>query len=121
VTGSGGAKAMLERRRERRVEVQLTLKIRGTDTDGISFEETTKTENVCRGGLSFATQRRIGPGADLEISIPVPPRGNEPPGEFTTRGRVVAVVLAQDQRRRRVGVEFTGSRFNRLFTSEEAS
>jgi hypothetical protein len=121
MSGSGGAKAMLERRRERRVEVQLTLKIRGTDTDGVGFEEITKTESVCRGGLSFATHRRIVQGADLEIAIPVPARGNESAGEFNTRGRVVAVVVAQDQRQRRIGVEFTGPRFNRLFTPEKTS
>jgi hypothetical protein len=121
MSGSGGAKAMLERRRERRVEVQLILKIRGTDSDGVSFDETTKTESVCRCGLSFATQRRLIAGAPLEIAIPIPSRGKESSGEFSTRARVVSVVLGQDRRKRRVGVEFTGARFNRLFTPEESS
>ncbi len=118
---SGAPKPMLERRRERRVTVHLPLKIRGTDRDGVSFEDATRTENVCRGGVAFATQRRVAMGTNLEISIPVPPRGSEPAGDFTTRGRVVHIVSAAGNREMVVGVEFTGPRFHHLFTSEAVS
>ena len=57
----------LERRRERRVPVQLPILVRGTDREGEWFEERTASVNLCRGGVAFSTRYSVDLGANLEI------------------------------------------------------
>jgi hypothetical protein len=107
-------------RLDRRIVVKLPVRIRGVDPEGVRFEEATRTENVCRSGLAITIRHSVAPGTILEISIPVPPRGPQPAGDFDTRGRVVHVKLVQEQNENIVGIELTGPRFNRVFIPETA-
>jgi PilZ domain len=111
-----------KQRSERRISVRLPLKVRGRDSRGVSFEEETSSENLCRSGAAFVTRFEVAIGSDLEIRIPFSryaSRRNEP--DFATSGRVVHVADAPNLGERLVGVQFTGPRFQKVFRSESAS
>ena len=116
-----------KQRSERRIAVRLPLKVRGRDARGISFEEETSSENLCRNGAAFLTRFDVAIGSDLEIHIPLSrmvsrrsPRIDQTEKDFATCGRVVHVVDAQPGEHL-VGVQFTGPRFQRVFRSESAA
>jgi hypothetical protein len=121
MTAGSAVQPVLERRRERRVAVHLGMTLHGADPDGVTFEEVTRTENVCRGGLAFSVRHAVSPGMSLEISIPVPARSADSSADFASQGRVVHVELGSGLRERIVGVEFLGPRFNRMDSPESAS
>jgi hypothetical protein len=118
MTGANATSPALERRRERRVPVHVPILIRGTDRCGAWFEELTTSENLCRGGASFATRYPVNLGTRIEISIPSTPSKGEPDAEFSTHGRIVHLAPGKNDRELIVGVEFTGPRFHRMFVSE---
>ena len=121
MTAASASAPALERRRERRVPVHLPMVVRGTDLTGMSFEEHTSCENLCRGGTAFATRYPLNLGIHLEIRIPVVVSAAATDDkEFSTQGRIVHVKKGRDQHELIVGVEFTGPRFNRIFVSETA-
>lgn len=116
---SEGATARgLERRQERRIVVHLPMHVRGTDSQGLRFEEFTESENVCRTGAAFATWHNLDLGDDVEIIIPLSKQKGESETDFSTRGRVVHVAPGKGKRERIVGVQFTGPRFHRVFRPE---
>ena len=121
MTSEGAAQPALERRQERRIRVHLPILVRGTDRDGRRFEETTQSENLCRGGTAFATWQELGLGDSVEINIPLPKQGPELESDFATRGRVVHVAPGKGRRERIVGIQFTGPRFPRVFQSESTA
>jgi hypothetical protein len=109
-------------RAERRIAVRLPLTIRGRDSRGVSFEEETSSENLCRGGAAFVTRFDVAIGSDLEILIPfssIASKRSEP--DFATKGRVVHVRASEGHGEHFVGVQFTGPRFRRMFHSESAA
>lgn len=118
MTAVSASTPALERRRERRVPVRLPIVVRGTDLTGMSFEERTSSENLCRGGAAFTTRYPLNLGSLLEIKIPVLPTAASQDTEFSTRGRIVHLKQGSDEKESIVGVEFTGPRFNRMFVSE---
>jgi hypothetical protein len=121
MTAASASTPTLERRRERRVPVNLPMLVRGTDRTGESFEERTASVNLCRGGAAFATRYAVDLGTRVEISIPVTPPATEPESEFATHGRIVHLAPGKSERETIVGVEFTGPRFHRMFVSESTS
>lgn len=117
-----------KKRSERRISVRLPLRVRGRDARGITFEEETSSENLCRNGAAFVTRFDVAIGSDLEIYIPFSrnasrraPRLQQTEKDFATCGRVVHVVDAQQPGEHLVGVQFTGPRFQRVFRSESAA
>jgi hypothetical protein len=94
------------------------MQVRSTDQEGVAFEETTRSENVCRDGAAFSTQHDLGPGADVEITIPLPRQGSQPETDFSTRGRVVHIAPGRSRHERVVGIEFLGPRFHGVFQPE---
>ena len=121
MTADDASTPALDRRRERRIPVRLPIVVRGTDVAGFSFEERTSSENLCRGGVAFATRYRLDRGNQLEILIPVLPTAVSEDTEFSTHGLIAHVKRGSDDRESFVGVEFTGPRFNRMFVSETTS
>lgn len=115
--------SLLNLRIERRVEVHLPVEIRGKDTAGRPFTETSRTENVSRRGAALMISAEITEGASVEIRIPLPPAPNSPQGEkeFSTIGRVVHVYNAPPGSSRMVGIQFTGPSFQRIFVPESGS
>lgn len=114
--------SVLTQRSERRIAVRLPLKLRCRDNRGVTFEEDTSIENLCRRGAAFATRFDIAIGSDVEIRIPFShyaSRRDE--SDFETHGRVVHVADSPSQGEKLVGVEFTGPRFQRVFRSESVA
>ena len=108
----------LERRRERRVPVNLPMLVRGIDRLGLSFEEHTSSVNLCRGGVAFATRYALELGCQLEIRIPLTPTAASQETDFSTQGRIVHMKPGRNAHESIVGLEFTGPRFHRMFVSE---
>ena len=119
VFASAGSVETVERRREKRVQVRLPVEIRGTDHNGARFEETTTSENLCRGGVAFTLSRELDLGAMLDISIPLPRGGKQGENDFATRGQVRHV--SRSGNGLVFGVAFTGPRFHHMFVSENAA
>ncbi len=113
--------SMKKRRKERRISVHLPMQIRGKDIEGAAFEESTRSENLCRGGAAFVLRRRLDPGASLEIRIPLPAPAGTSEAEFSTVGRVVHIAEGSQDVGKMVGVEFTGPRFRRIFQTESGA
>ncbi len=109
-----------QKRSDRRINVHLPMWVRGRDRDGVQFEESTSSENLCRSGAAFATRYELDLGADLEITIPLAKQGITRQSDFATRGRVVHVVPREGHPTRIVGVQFTGPRFQRVFRPESS-
>jgi c-di-GMP-binding flagellar brake protein YcgR len=107
-----------KRRKERRISVRLPMQIRGKDIEGAAFEESTQSENLCRGGAAFVLRRKLDRGASLEIRIPLPAPAGTSEAEFSTVGRVVHIAEGEKEAEKMVGVEFTGPRFRRIFQTE---
>ena len=118
---SAGASRQIERRRERRIAIELPMELHGTDRGGQPFEEATRSENVCAGGVAFATRFELAPGMEVAIRILLPRRGREPESEFATRGRIVHVKPLSGRGENAVGAEFIGPRFPRIFRSEASA
>ncbi len=121
MSSASAPRRALERRRERRITVRLPMQVRGTDPEGQRFEESTQSENVCRGGAAFPIRRELPLGADIEITILMSRHPSQPGSDFFTRGRVVHIAPGTDRRERIVGVEFTGPHFHHVFTSESTA
>src|SRR5690348_16265570 len=109
-------------RSERRIAVHLPMRVRGRDSRGVTFEEETSSENLCRSGAAFLTRFDVAIGSNLEIRIPfsnyASRRGE---ADFSTSGRVVHVAVSPSSGEHLVGVQFTGPRFQRVFRSESAA
>jgi hypothetical protein len=116
------AKSLTKQRSERRISVRLPMKVRGLDTRGVTFEEETSSENLCRSGAAFVTRFDVAVGADLEIRIPMSHYASRrTEADFATHGLVVHVGESQSQGEKLVGVRFIGPRFQRVFRPESAA
>ena len=113
-----------EQRTNRRVAVRLPLTVSGRDSRGVTFQEETSSENLCRGGAAFLTRFDLAIGCDLEIHIPIAQssvRRKDAESDFATRGRVIHVGSGETRGEKIIGVQFTGPRFRRMFLSESAA
>jgi hypothetical protein len=106
-----------QRRAQRRIEVAVPIQVRGVDSQGREFEETTEALEVSRRGLSFSTQRELPVYSTLTVVIPDrgPVRPGEGPTDFFTTAAVVRVV--KEGETSRVSVRFVGATL-RIYTSE---
>src|ERR1700722_231629 len=119
---TGGTLSTTRPRAERRIAVRLPITVRGRDTAGVTFEEVTSSENLCRGGAAFKTRFDVAVGMDLDISIPLSQTGarrKHKEDDFAAQGRVVHV-RDNETGERVVGVQFMNNRFRRLFVPETA-
>ena len=112
--------SVARKRSERRIAVRLPLRVRGRDARGISFEEETASENLCRSGAAFRTRFDVAIGSNLEIRIPTQgPATRRGEQDFETQGKVVHVSESLTGEKV-VGVQFVGPRFQRVFRSESS-
>src|SRR5687768_14971089 len=61
------------RNRHKRVGLELPVDVVGRDAQGSRFVEGTRTLNVSAGGLCFESRRNLAIGAQLDLTIPLPP------------------------------------------------
>ena len=113
---------LARQRAERRISVRLPLRVWGQDAKGLTFEEDTASENLCRSGAAFRTRFDVAVGSSLKIRIPLQSAASRrDENDFETQGRVVHVSQAQPSGERLVGVQFVGPRFQRMFRPESAA
>lgn len=105
----------------RRVEVGLPMVVRGNDSHGTRFEESTHCFNVSRTGASFATSRELAMGSDLEVVISLASGPQAGRGDFSTLARVVRILPGDDPAEKIIGVYFLEARFPRVFSSESTA
>src|SRR2546422_7456759 len=94
----GAAGRALERRQERRIVVRMPMHVRGTDHQGLRFEELTESENIGRTGAAFATWHNLDLGDDVEITIP---RSEEHTSELQSRLHLVCRLLLEKKKKER--------------------
>ena len=99
-----------QQRRQSRISVAMEVRIRGTDRSGLSFEETTSSDNVSRSGCSLPVSHELDLGTELEVEILRRIPGRTEPSPFLTRGVVMRSVPI-DVERYMIGIQFTGPRF----------
>jgi len=115
---------MSKQRTDRRIAVRLPLTVSGRDNRGVTFQEETSSENLCRSGAAFVTRFDLSVGCDVEIHIPIAQssfRRKDAESDFATRGRVVHVASAESRGEKIIGVQFIGPHFRRMFLSESAA
>lgn len=60
-----------ERRKHKRVQMRVLLKLRGTDSDGKTFEQSTTTDNVSAGGFLAICTASLVKGTPIEVFLTV--------------------------------------------------
>lgn len=63
---------MFERRKGKRFQVDWPIRVRGTDSGGISFIERGTAQNISSGGALLRLQKPLSAGARLDIYIQLP-------------------------------------------------
>jgi len=58
--------------RDRRLDLELPIEVRGRDTGGAAFVDSTVTVNVSSGAVCFDSRRRHEIGAIVEVRIDLP-------------------------------------------------
>ncbi len=61
-----------ERRRDQRMDMNVTVRVLGHDPDGTAWEEMTATDDASYGGASFPLRHAHGVGQVLLLSAPLP-------------------------------------------------
>ena len=83
-----------DKRRSRRVLVNLPVKVRGTDTQGVKFEEMTHSIDVSSAGALFPLSQPLRKGMGLELSLPMPPgvrKGGSSHSVYHTAAKVIRI------------------------------
>ena len=62
-----------DKRRSRRVRVNFAVKVRGTNVQGVKFEEMAHSIDVSSGGALILLEQPLSQGMSLELSLPMPP------------------------------------------------
>lgn len=99
----------MEQRSQKRIQAAVPIQIRGADSNGETFEESTEALEVSRRGLSFLTKRDIPIYANLTVVIPGrgPIVPNEGPTDFFATATAVRVQKVGEMNR--VGIRFVGA------------
>ncbi len=99
-----------ERRSQRRVEAAIRIQVRGLDSAGHAYDDSTTALEVSRRGLSFLTKHNLALFATLTVVIPGrgPARPNEGPTDFFAEATVVRCVK-EDGEFYCAGVRFRGA------------
>jgi hypothetical protein len=102
--------AHADKRAQRRVEAAIPIQVRGVDTSGAAYDDSTVAIEVSRRGLSFLTKRELTVSTSLTVTIPsrAPLQPGEGPSDFFAEAAVVCSVR-EDNEQFRVGVRFMGA------------
>jgi len=61
-----------DKRRLRRIQISLPVRVRGTNSDGIQFEEMSRSVDVNANGALFLLNQNLKRGMRLRLSLPLP-------------------------------------------------
>jgi hypothetical protein len=107
-----------DQRSQHRIEAAIPIRVRGLDSAGQEYDDSTNAVEVSRRGLSFLTKRDLAVFATLTVVIPGrgPVRPDEGPTDFFTEATVVCSDK-EDEGFYRVGVRFMGATLS-MYCSE---
>jgi hypothetical protein len=97
--------------REKRVALHLRVEVKGQDTRGASFEESTRTLNISGGGVCFESLQKLVVGSRLLLLIQLPPPLRKHFGNrslYRARAVVCRVEHFEGQAVSRIGARFLG-------------
>jgi hypothetical protein len=100
-----------DKRKLRRVRVALPVKVRGANSDGIQFEELTRSIDINANGVLFLLQQDLKKGSRLKLSLPLPRSMQKTAVSkqvSETEGVVVRIEDSDMAGKRRVAVRFRG-------------
>ena len=107
-------------RSQRRVEASIPIQVRGLDSAGVEYDDSTTAVEVSRRGLSFLTKHDLALLATLTVVIPGrgPVRPDVGPTDFFAEATVVRTTKEDDELFR-VGVRFMGATLP-IYSSESS-
>lgn len=98
-----------DKRRQKRVSVNIPIRVKWSDNKGNRFEEVTKSVNVSSDGALFPLKYPIRAGMLLDLSLPLPrnlQRSTAPKPVYETTGLVVRVENTEDPQSFLIAVRF---------------
>jgi PilZ domain len=97
--------------RERRISLNLSLEVSGSDVSGAPFVEATRSLNLSGGGVLFETVQNLLVGSPVKLRILLPPALRKHFGgksEYQARAVVCRVERFEGSAVSRVGARFLG-------------
>jgi hypothetical protein len=101
-----------ERRRQKRVEVSIPIRVKWVDSKGNRVEEVTRSLNVSSDGALFPLKYPLKIGTRLELSLPLPrhlQRGASPKAVYETVALVTRIENTDKPQNFRIAVRFRSS------------
>jgi hypothetical protein len=98
-----------ERRRQKRVDVNIPIRVKWADPQGNRCEEVTRSINVSADGAIFILKQQLKMGTVLELSLPLPKqmqKGVSPKTVYEAMGLVTRVEHTPDRLGFKIAVRF---------------
>ena len=98
-----------DQRKLRRIQICLPIRVRGTNAEGVPFEETSRSIDVNANGVLFSLKQELKKGARLKLSLPLPRSMQKTAASkpvYETEAVVVRIEASDDPGMRRVAVRF---------------
>lgn len=108
-TTSPTVESFQDQRKLRRIQISLPIRVRGTNAEGIPFEETSRSIDVNANGVLFSLKQEVKKGARLKLSLPLPRSMQKTAASkpvYETEAVVVRIEADDDPGMRRVAVRF---------------
>jgi hypothetical protein len=103
------AEAFEDKRRLRRIQISLPIRVRGTNSEGIEFEEMSRSIDVNGDGALFLLKQDLKKGMRLKLSLPLPRSMQKTPASkpvYETDAIVVRIEASDELGASRVAVRF---------------
>ena len=100
-----------DKRRQKRVDVSIPIKVKWADSKGNRFEEVTKSINVSSDGALFLLKYPLKMGTMLELSLPLPRHLQKtvaPKAVYEAIGLVMRVEHTESTENYKIAVRFRG-------------
>jgi hypothetical protein len=101
-----------ERRRQKRVDVSVPMRVKWADPKGNRLEEVTKSLNVSSDGVIFLLKYPLKMGTLIELSLPLPrhlQKGSSPKAVYEAMGLVTRVENTTEPQNFKIAVRFRAS------------
>jgi len=111
-TSSGapmGESSFEDKRKLRRIQISLPVKVRGKNSSGIQFEELSRSIDVNANGALFLLKQDLKKGTRLKLSLPLPRSMQKTAVSkpvYVTEAVVVRIEAIADSEERRIAVRF---------------
>ncbi len=92
----------VERRKRKRVEMNVPIKVKGSDAQGNAFEEQTESLDISSNGVAFFLKQRVRVTSALELSVSRPNSKDV----FEQKARVIRVEDSSGQLGYKIAVKF---------------